>query len=519
MKKIANYLALVLTVAAASAAIVSGIGAAYSLKSATESYIEQLDGSLRGNFDRSIKEQVESAVSMLESVHARQQAGELQPEAARRLGAQLLRQMSYGTDGYFWADTVDVVNVVYLGHDDEGKPRGHLQDAKGKFFMKEIVETGRRGGGFTDYWFPRKGASTASPKRSYSKLANGFQWVVGTGNYTDDIDATIATEKASAQAKLEAQLRSLAILELVVLGIIGGIGTLMGRRISGPILEAVGATASIASGDLRKRGRLSATGRQDEIGQLARSVERMQEELLSMVVRVRDTSATLVNGAEQLSTAANQVSDGASVQSSSVEEVSATTEQVEAALGRSSENAKATEQIAIRAARDAERGGEAVSTAAAAVVAITEKTSIIEEIARQTNMLAINAAIEAARAGDSGKGFAVVASEVRRLAERSRRAASEINEDSAKTLSAANNARDMLQNLLPQIRKTAQLIQEVAASTAEQSIGAKQVTEAMSQLDRVVQQNAATAEELAATSGDVKGQAVELSDAVAFFQV
>lgn len=194
-------------------------------------------------------------------------------------------------------------------------------------------------------------------------------------------------------------------------------------------------------------------------------------------------------------------------------------EEMAANIKQNADNAAQTEKIARQSSKDAEASGEAVNRAVVAMRTIAEKISIVQEIARQTDLLALNAAVEAARAGEHGKGFAVVASEVRKLAERSRAAASEISSLSGETVQVATEAGDMLNRLVPDIRKTAELVAEISAACREQDIGASQINEAIQQLDKVTQQNSGASEEMSATSEELAAQAEELQSSIAFFKV
>nr|WP_300162762.1 methyl-accepting chemotaxis protein [Solidesulfovibrio sp.] len=270
----------------------------------------------------------------------------------------------------------------------------------------------------------------------------------------------------------------------------------------------------LASGDLRLDVRM----RSEKDG-LMRALRDMVGRLTDIVQEVQAGAENMSSGAEELSASSQALSQGASEQASAVEESSASMEEMSSAIKQNADNAQQTESLARKAAEDAKESGTAMNQTVAAMREISSKISVIEEIARQTDLLALNAAVEAARAGEHGRGFAVVAAEVRKLAERSQAAAAEINALSSSSLEVAERAGGLLGKLVPDIHKTSELVQEIAASSAEQSAGASQVNRALQQLDQVVQQNASSSEEVASTAEELSSQAEQLQATIGFFQV
>ena len=278
--------------------------------------------------------------------------------------------------------------------------------------------------------------------------------------------------------------------------------------------EVTRAAALIAAGDLRVE--LKERSAEDE---LIRALADMVVKLREVISQVRGAVDNVSSGSQAMSASSEEMSQGATEQAAAAEEASSSIEQMTANIRQNADNAVQTEKIAIRAANDARDGGQAVNQTVAAMKEIAGKINIIEEIARQTNLLALNAAIEAARAGEHGRGFAVVAAEVRKLAERSQKAAAEINALSTSSVAVAEQAGQMLAAMVPNIQKTAELVQEIAAASREQDAGAGQIGKSIEQLDGVIQQNASASEEMAATAEELSGQAEKLAEMIQFFQL
>lgn len=340
------------------------------------------------------------------------------------------------------------------------------------------------------------------------------------GQDVEDVKLSVMNEQNVLGPKLQAANKRAVMLAMIIsaAALVIGIATafFIIRTINRQLGRDPAEIASIA--EEVARGNLDMRFDDDAVGVYA-NMKDMAEQLTRVVGDVREGSTNVASGSTQLSSAAQTLSEGATEQAASIEEVSSSIEQMASNIQQNTESAQETEKIALQAATEAEKSGSAVTQAVSAMKDIAEKISIIEEIARQTNLLALNAAIEAARAGEHGKGFAVVAAEVRKLAERSGEAAGEISELSTTTVDVAEQAGTMLESLVPNIQKTADLVQAITAASSEQNSGAEQISKAISQLDTVIQQNASAAEQMASTSEELSGQSNQLEETMSFFHL
>lgn len=424
--------------------------------------LESMEASTRASYDQSIKEQVDGVISLLNEANELYKTGYYTMEEAQALAAEEVRQMRYGDNGYFWIDKSDGTNVVLLGSDTEGTNRMETADAAGFQMVKEIIRVAiEDGGGFTDYVFPKEGETESSPKRAYSAYFEPFDWVVGTGNYTDYIDDEIAAQDKEfsdfVTQKSAILVGTCVVMMLVVVFLVGAIASDITKSMK-QIVEQLGI---IAKGNFGHRIAKKNLERKDDFGQLAASVESMREAVRLLLSKVKEEAKNIDFVVENIDTNVSSLN-------AEIEDVSATTEQLAASTqetaasaeqinGMSQEIEEAAKSIAIRAQDGAEeaesihnRAQEAKSQTiqnrqkisdmlaeiqgglekALADAKVVDQIGVLAEsilnITAQTNLLALNASIEAARAGEAGKGFAVVADEIRVLAEQSKDAVANI---------------------------------------------------------------------------------------------
>ena len=417
-----------------------------------------------------------------------------------------IRATKIGLTGYVYvldANEGKDYGVLVIHPEKEGQSLIDAKDANGREFIREILTTKK---GEIRYPWQNQGESHARDKIAVFDQYKELNWVVVTGSYLDEFTSL-------CQAILQYLIGSVIAAVIIVMLLTS---FAIQRWVSRPIGEALGAATSIAEGDLTVQ--IESRSR-DEVGLLMQAMQNMIARLTQIIGEVRTAADNLSNAAGQVSATAQSLSQSSSEQAASVEETTSSMEQMTASISQNTENAKVTDGMASKAAREATEGGEAVGRTVEDMKSIASKIGIIDDIAYQTNLLALNAAIEAARAGDHGKGFAVVAAEVRKLAERSQVAAQEIGDLASSSVKQAEHAGTLLTEIVPSIRKTSDLVQEIASASSEQSSGVAQINGAMGQLNQATQQNASASEELAATAEELGSQAEQLQQTMTFFRL
>lgn len=436
---------------------------------------ETLESESREEYDENIKQQVENAVSMLDFYNDMYEAGDCTLEEAKRQGADVLRELRYGEQGYFWADDVDGNNVVLLGNETEGTNRMNAKDANGYEFIKNIIEAGKQPeGGFTDFVFPKEGETESSPKRGYSKLYEPFGWVIGTGNYTDYIDEKLAEEEAIINATANKWIRLMVgcVAFFFLVAVILTIYIII--DITSAMKRVVAFLGKLETGDVTERAAEKQVKRKDEFGKLSKAMNNLSGTLDEVLGGVKNGGLSLADGVEiavanvdDLNSEIEGVSAATEELSASMQETAASAQQIET---MSQEIETVSKNIAVRSQEGAEKAVSIHERATEAMKATQENRkkagNISDEISQslkkalenakvvaeidvlaqaimgitsQTNLLALNASIEAARAGEAGKGFAVVAEEIRVLAEQSKSTVENIQKVTQEVTGAVEN--------------------------------------------------------------------------------
>ena len=438
--------------------------------------------------------------------------------------ARAIRNIVISTDKSFEKAQLEIIAKARARNGeilDKLKPL--INTEKGKDLFGKMVESRAKYAATLDTLIPL--ANTSSPTYNAQKATEYMfgDYTAAANNYVEQSKnfANFQQELADKSGKETKETANSAKLLVMTLSIVAVILTVLfawwiTRMITRPISEAVEVANNLAEGNLNVK---IVVDSKDETGMLLTAMQNMVAKLTEIISTVRSSADSLASGSEEISATAQSLSQASSEQAASVEETSASIEQMTASINQNTENAKVTDSMAGKAAREATEGGQAVGSTVEAMKKIAGKIGIVDDIAYQTNLLALNAAIEAARAGEHGKGFAVVAAEVRKLAERSQVAAQEIGELASSSVGLAEKAGKLLDEIVPSISKTSDLVQEIASSSSEQSSGVAQINGAMGQLNQTTQQNASASEELAATAEEMSSQSEQLQSVMSFFKL
>ncbi|MDR3589111.1 MAG: methyl-accepting chemotaxis protein [Negativicutes bacterium] len=551
-------------------ATVVGIYNIYETVRANDEEIKQARTILYEQFDRSVKLQVETVLSLLQDVYDQQQKGLLPEAEAKKRAADIIRNLRFDNGNYFWVDTAEGVNVVLLGRaEQEGKSRYEAKDAKGFTFVKDgFVANGiKPEGGYTDYWFAKPNQTEQLPKRAYTRLFKPYNWVVGTGNWTDDIDAFVQkkAQQQASQLRTNILLGVFSCLSALVLSAI--LAFYLGNSLAKPFLVMRTRIMKMADGDYSQDVDPAFLRRADEFGDMAKAFDALNKNMRNVIrnimkatEQVSASAEELTASAEQSAQAANQVAvvitevaDGAEKQLKAVDETASTIGQMTAGIQQIAVNANTVAGTSSNSAEAAAEGSKAVEkaisqmeyieqtvTRSSRVVAklgdrskeIGQIVGTISGIAGQTNLLALNAAIEAARAGEAGRGFAVVAEEVRKLAEQSQDAAKqiagligEIQQDTDSAVVAmsegtkevqvgaqvVNEAGDTFKHIFASFNEVTGQIREISAAIQQMAGGSQQVVAAVREIDVVSKDTAGRAQTVSAATEEQSATMEEIA--------
>ncbi len=505
--------------------------------------LARLDETIRADYDNNIKNQVENVITLLDTINKQYEQGTYTLEEAKKVAADLVRELHYGENGYFWIDTTDGMNIVMLGSDKEGTNRLEAVDANGYEMIKEIIRVGQlEEGGYTDYVFPKEGETEALPKRSYSKSFEPFGWVVGTGNYIDYIDATIASDAQAVTTSTNEKIAAILIISVICLLLLVAVSIALTVEIVEALKTTMKYVKVLAIGDFTEKLPDKYLKRKDEFGTLSIEIDTMKNQVGSLLEKVKEEAGTI---SEVVADVKRNMSD----LNSEIEGISATTEELSASMEATAASTQEINAMSIEIDLAARNIAEKSSDGASHVIEIfkraekaktdtksqrvvtkkmhneikqslekaLEDVKVVDQIkvlsesimsiTEQTNLLALNAAIEAARAGEAGRGFSVVADEIRSLAEQSKNTVARIQSVTIEVTGSVENLAGDATKLLDFVSKdvvdTMDMFEEISSSYSKDA----------SFVDDLVTDFSATSEELLASIEGVVKAMEDISNA------
>ena len=490
----------------------------------SEQQVTSYRESLLSDVQRELKMETQIAVSLVDEIHKRQQAGLITEEQARIEAAALVRDLRFDDGaGYFYADTYEGVNVVLLGRPTEGKSRIDLKDPTGKAFIREMIENGRKqGGGFTELMFAKPNETEPLPKLNYTLAYEPYQWVIGTGIWIDYIEGRVAEQQKQTDEFFWNSVIHTAIVIVVLEALLIAAAVFFGNQMVAPIIRLTESMGILATGDFRASSAPPNTDRMDEIGEMTRGTQKVQQNINDMMKKVVTSAEQVAAASEQLTASTDQSTDVINQVANSIVNVAASCNEQFTEVANATEQ---TEQLAtnmetftntlMESSRKIQSTNAAAEAGSKNVMHAVEQMKLIESsvsesadviaelgresdkigkivdaissIAEQTNLLALNAAIEAARAGEHGRGFAVVADEVRKLAEQSQISAGEISALIGSIQEKAQNAVTVMQDGVAQVKTGTGAVDEAGSSFREIAQMVTDISEQSSRMESIVE--------------------------------
>lgn len=470
---------------------------------------KEMENVINSRYDSEIKKQVDTAISMLNHVYSDYEEGESTLEEAKKKGAHILRDMRYGEEGYFWADTYEGENVVLLGNDTEGTNRYEATDVQGNYYVKDFISNGKESdGGYTDYYFTKEGETVELPKRAYTKAFEPFEWVVGTGNYIDDIAVQVQEYHDQQNAFIGSKIKSAFLTGFVLILAVALFIILISKEIISSLKKAVNYNNLLGNGDFSAELPDAFISRKDDFGSLAKTMNQMKNNISSLIGQIHTESDNIKDAATDINQEVSSVNGEMETVSATTEELAASMEEVAAAseeiIAMSHEINSTSQNISSKAGEASQRVTEIAKRAEDAMqftindhkaasnisgrirddlgqalenVKVVEQINVLSEsimsITSQTNMLSLNASIEAARAGEAGKGFAVVADQIRVLAEQSKQAVVDIQTITGQVNEAvgelASDAKELLEFVSTDVSKSYSSFEETVQAYKDDS--------------------------------------------------